>query len=42
MSDRMTANQRTALECYRTAKRCGKALSAQAREQGLNVRLSLK
>ncbi len=36
---KMTANQRTALECYRTAKRRGNALSAQAREQGLNIRL---
>ena len=39
MSQKMTANQRMALECYRTARRRGKALRAQAREQGLNVRV---
>lgn len=37
--DKMTANQRTALECYRTAKRRGVALSAQAQEQGLSARV---
>lgn len=35
----MTANQRAALDCYRTAKRRGNALSAQARELGLNIRV---
>lgn len=35
----MTANQRQALQCDRMARRRGVALSAQAREQGLNVRV---
>lgn len=35
----MTANQRQALQCDRIARRRGVALSAQAREQGLNVRV---
>ena len=37
--DKMTANQRTALACYRTAKRRGVALNAQAQEQGLSARV---
>lgn len=37
--DKMTTNQRTALECYRTALRRGVALSAQAQEQGLSARV---
>jgi hypothetical protein len=39
MSKDLTSNQRQALECFRTARSRGVALSAQAREQGLNVRV---
>ena len=35
----LTSNQRRALECFRTARSRGVALSAQASEQGLNVRV---
>jgi len=35
----MTANQRAALACYQRAQERGVALSAQAREQGLNQRV---
>ena len=35
----LTSNQRRALECFRTARSRGVALSAQASEQGLNARV---
>lgn len=35
----LTANQRAALACFRLARERGVALSAQAREQGLNQRV---
>jgi hypothetical protein len=37
---RLTVNQQAALECFRRAQERGVALSAQAREQGLNVRVT--
>lgn len=39
MSRDLTSNQRRALECFKTARSRGVALSAQASEQGLNVRV---
>lgn len=39
MGKELTVNQRRALECFRRAHEHGVALSAQAREQGLNVRV---
>jgi hypothetical protein len=36
---RLTVNQRAALECFQRAQSRGVALSAQAREQSLNVRV---
>ena len=39
MSRDLTSNQQQGLECFRTARSRGVALSAQAREQGLNVRV---
>lgn len=39
MSRDLTSNQRQALECFRTARSRGVELRAQAREQGLSVRV---
>lgn len=39
MSRDLTSNQQQALECFRTARSRGVALSAQASEQGLNARV---
>ena len=39
MSKGLTSNQKQALECFRAARSRGVELSAQAREQGLSVRV---